>query len=64
MSKKKKKSDLSLSYLPLILTSSKDPDDPYVLLDKTRDLGQVIVRGPILQGISPVEGSEAIANPF
>lgn len=42
----------------------KDPDDPYILLDQTRDLGRVVVRGPLLQGISPVEGSESIANPF
>lgn len=41
-----------------------DPDDPFILLDETRDLGRVIVRGPLLQGISPVEGSEFIANPF
>lgn len=41
-----------------------DPDDPFILLDKTRDLGRVVVRGPLLQGISPVEGSESIANPF
>ena len=41
-----------------------DPDDPSILLDETRDLGRVIVRGPLLQGISPVEGSEVIENPF
>ncbi|KAK9470025.1 uncharacterized protein V1510DRAFT_424206 [Dipodascopsis tothii] len=32
--------------------------------DQTRQLGLVIVRGPLLLLISPVDGSEEIANPF
>lgn len=42
----------------------RDPDDENVLLDKTRDLGTVVVRGPLLQSIAPVDGTEEIANPF
>lgn len=34
------------------------------LLDATRDLGLVVVRGPTLVLIAPVDGSEEIANPF
>jgi U6 snRNA-associated Sm-like protein LSm7 len=52
----------------LVLTEVKetlrDPEDENVLLDKTRDLGTVVVRGPLLLSISPVEGSEVIDNPF
>ncbi|KAK7203686.1 hypothetical protein BZA70DRAFT_283177 [Myxozyma melibiosi] len=32
--------------------------------DQTRPLGLVVVRGPLLLLISPVDGSEEIANPF
>ncbi|KAK9480636.1 hypothetical protein V1514DRAFT_361703 [Lipomyces japonicus] len=32
--------------------------------DQTRSLGLVVVRGPLLLMISPVDGSEEIANPF
>jgi U6 snRNA-associated Sm-like protein LSm7 len=42
----------------------RDPDDENVLLDETRDLGMVVVRGPLLQSISPLEGNEVIENPF
>lgn len=42
----------------------RDPDDETVLLDETRDLGRVVVRGPLLQSISPTDGTEEIANPF
>ncbi|CAN6659522.1 U6 snRNA-associated Sm-like protein LSm7 [Trichomonascus vanleenenianus] len=42
----------------------RDPEDENVLLDKTRDLGTVVVRGPLLLSISPVEGIEVIENPF
>lgn len=34
------------------------------ILDETRDLGLVVVRGPTLVMISPVDGAEEIANPF
>lgn len=42
----------------------RDPEDENVLLDKTRDLGTVVVRGPLLLSLSPVDGSEVIDNPF
>lgn len=42
----------------------RDPEDENVLLDKTRDLGTVVVRGPLLQSIAPVDGTEEIPNPF
>lgn len=42
----------------------RDDDDPNVLTQQTRKLGQVIVRGPLLLTISPVDGSEVISNPF
>ncbi|GMM36784.1 Sm-like protein [Saccharomycopsis crataegensis] len=43
----------------------RDPEDDTVLLkDQTRKLGQVVVRGPLLLTISPVDGSEIIDNPF
>ncbi|KAK9464376.1 hypothetical protein V1512DRAFT_268489 [Lipomyces arxii] len=32
--------------------------------DQTRPLGLVVVRGPLLLLIAPVDGSEEIANPF
>ena len=41
-----------------------DPLDPYRLTDETRELGLVICRGTQVSLISPVEGTEEIANPF
>lgn len=32
--------------------------------DSTRSLGLVVVRGTLLVLVSPVDGSEEIANPF
>lgn len=34
------------------------------ILDDTRTLGLVVVRGPTLVSIAPVEGAEEIPNPF
>ncbi|EKU22098.1 U6 snRNA-associated Sm-like protein LSm7 [Nannochloropsis gaditana CCMP526] len=52
----------------LVLDESKetlrDPLDPYRLTDETRELGLVICRGTQVSLISPVEGTEEIANPF
>lgn len=43
----------------------RDPEDETVLLkEKVRQLGLVVVRGPLLLTISPVDGSEEIDNPF
>lgn len=42
----------------------RDPDDPYKLTDDTRVLGLVVCRGTSVVLICPVEGTEAIPNPF
>ncbi|EGV64775.1 U6 snRNP-associated protein Lsm7 [Yamadazyma tenuis] len=42
----------------------RDPEDPNVLTKDTRSLGRVVVRGPSLLTISPLDGSEVIDNPF
>jgi len=42
----------------------RDPDDPYKLTDDTRPLGLVVCRGTAVVLICPVDGMEAIANPF
>ncbi len=42
----------------------RDPDDAYKLTDDTRQLGLVVCRGNMVSLISPLEGSEPIANPF
>ncbi|GAB5035847.1 u6 snrna-associated sm-like protein lsm7 [Nannochloropsis oceanica] len=52
----------------LVLDESKetlrDPADPYRLTEDTRDLGLLVCRGTQVSLISPVEGTEEIANPF
>ena len=40
-----------------------DPEDGS-LLDKTRNLGLVVCRGPTIVLISPTDGVEEIENPF
>ncbi|CBZ51613.1 putative u6 snRNA-associated Sm-like protein [Neospora caninum Liverpool] len=42
----------------------RDPEDPYKLLDQTRTLGLIVARGTAVVLISPVAGTEEIANPF
>jgi U6 snRNA-associated Sm-like protein LSm7 len=42
----------------------RDPDDPFKLTEDTRDLGLVVCRGTAVVLICPVDGMEAIANPF
>jgi len=42
----------------------RDPDDPFKLTDDTRQLGLVVCRGTSVVLICPVDGMEAIANPF
>ncbi|PFH34718.1 U6 snRNA-associated Sm family protein [Besnoitia besnoiti] len=42
----------------------RDPEDPYRLLDQTRSLGLIVARGTAVVLISPVAGTEEIANPF
>ncbi|XP_077295820.1 U6 snRNA-associated Sm-like protein LSm7 isoform X2 [Arctopsyche grandis] len=42
----------------------RDPDDPYKLVEDTRPLGLVVCRGTSVVLICPVDGMEAIQNPF
>lgn len=42
----------------------RDPDDPYKLVEDTRTLGLVVCRGTSVVLICPVDGMEAIQNPF
>jgi len=42
----------------------RDPDDPFRVTDDTRQLGLVVCRGNTIIAICPVDGMEAIANPF
>lgn len=41
-----------------------DPSDPYNITDETRKLGVVVLRGPSLMMVTPMEGFEEIDNPF
>ena len=41
-----------------------DPEDSDRVLDKTRKLGLVVVRGTQVSLVSPEDGLEPIANPF
>ena len=41
-----------------------DSDDPYKITNETRELGIVVCRGTAVVLICPVDGMEAIANPF
>jgi U6 snRNA-associated Sm-like protein LSm7 len=43
-----------------LLTTKSDDDGN----ETTRDLGLVVARGTLLVLVSPVDGSEEIANPF
>ncbi|KXJ15088.1 U6 snRNA-associated Sm-like protein LSm7 [Exaiptasia diaphana] len=42
----------------------RDPDDPLKLTEETRRLGLVVCRGTAVVLVCPVDGMEAIANPF
>ena len=44
--------------------SLQDPDDPFKLSDDTRPLGLVVCRGTSVVLVCPMDGMEAIANPF
>jgi len=54
--------------LNLVLDSSKesirDPFDPYKTTNAHRQLGLIVARGPAVVVVSPVNGTEEIANPF
>lgn len=47
-----------------VVETLRDPEDDSVLTDQTRKLGTVIVRGPQLLTLAPVDGTEMIGNPF
>lgn len=42
----------------------RDTEDDSILTENTRELGTVIVRGPQLLTISPLDGTQSISNPF
>ncbi|KAI9144022.1 hypothetical protein BKA69DRAFT_1026038 [Paraphysoderma sedebokerense] len=42
----------------------RDPEDPNRLTSNSRSLGLMVARGPAVILISPVDGTEEIANPF
>ncbi|VVC34402.1 Sm-like protein Lsm7,LSM domain, eukaryotic/archaea-type,LSM domain [Cinara cedri] len=42
----------------------RDPDEPMKLTNDTRTLGLVVCRGTTIELICPVDGMEAIMNPF
>lgn len=44
--------------------SLRDPDDPYKVVADTRYLGLVICRGISVVMVCPLDGMEAISNPF
>lgn len=45
-------------------TNNLDPEEENLLTKNTRHFRQVVVRGPSLLTISPLDGSEVIDNPF
>lgn len=42
----------------------RDPEDDSILTEKTREFKVVVVRGPLLLTLSPLDGTESIENPF
>jgi len=50
--------------ISLYFISCIDSDDPYKITNETRELGIVVCRGTAVVLICPVDGMEAIANPF
>jgi U6 snRNA-associated Sm-like protein LSm7 len=53
----------NFSALAVVRRLTIDPEDG-TLLDKTRNLGLVVCRGPTIVLISPTDGVEEIENPF
>lgn len=47
-----------------VVETLRDPEDDAVLTEQTRPLGTVVVRGPQMLTLSPLEGTESIDNPF
>ncbi|CAA9990130.1 U6 snRNA-associated Sm-like protein LSm7, putative [Plasmodium knowlesi strain H] len=42
----------------------RDPNDSLVITEKTRSIGLVVARGTSIALITPVDGTQEIANPF
>lgn len=42
----------------------RDPDDHFVITEKTRNIGLVVAKGTSVALITPVEGTQEIENPF
>lgn len=42
----------------------RDPEDPLKITDQTRTLGLIVSRGTSVMVVSPLDGTEPIANPF
>ncbi|SOV79176.1 U6 snRNA-associated Sm-like protein LSm7, putative [Plasmodium sp. gorilla clade G3] len=42
----------------------RDPNDSFVITDKTRSIGLIVARGTSVALITPVEGTQEISNPF
>ena len=53
-----------LLFLNSLSTLKIDPEDSERVLEKTRKLGLVVVRGTQVSLVSPEDGLEPIANPF
>lgn len=47
-----------------VVETLRDSDDESVLTSETRELGTVIVRGPQMLTLLPLDGSQMIDNPF
>lgn len=47
-----------------VVETLRDPEDDSILTENTRSLGKVVVRGPQLLTLAPLDGTEMIDNPF
>lgn len=47
-----------------VVEQLRDADDDAILTENTRPLGTVVVRGPQMLTLSPLDGTETISNPF
>lgn len=47
-----------------VVEQLRDADDELILTENTRNLGTVVVRGPQMLTLSPLDGTESIDNPF
>ncbi|KAI4835617.1 U6 snRNA-associated Sm-like protein LSm7 [Plasmodium brasilianum] len=42
----------------------RDPNDSFVITEKTRNIGLIVARGTSVALITPVDGTQEISNPF